>query len=165
MCSAAIGRPIHCHNGIVVLVEERHLVIACHGLSRLDILNFVDDNAIAQNDNLIKISQRFARLSLGRIGPSEVTRQRNITINAHRKIFNSLRHGIVNIIRNKIHNNALTTRILKVFAIDKEIIVVGTTPTKIEVEQSIGIVTVTNEGMSTTIAMSRIVHRDTLVDV
>ena len=32
-------------------------------------------------------------------------------------------------------------------------------------EQPIGIVTVANEGVSATIAISRIVHRDTLVDV
>ena len=69
MRSAAIRRTIHSHNGIIVLVEERHFVVACHGLSGLDILDFVNDDAIAHNDNLIKIGQRFASLSLGRIGP------------------------------------------------------------------------------------------------
>ena len=46
MGSASIRLIIHRHHCIVVLVEERHLVIVGHGLSWLNVLYFFDDEAV-----------------------------------------------------------------------------------------------------------------------
>ena len=152
--SAAIRISAHRHNSIIVLVEERYLIIAGHSLSRLDIFDFVDDKTITQNENLINASQSLTCLGLCGIGPREMTRQRDITVNGHLKICRSLGHSIVDVVGNKIHDNTLATRILEVLTIDKEVIVVGTAPTKVEVEQTVDIVTVADEGMSAIITMA-----------
>ena len=153
------------HDGVFKLVEKRHFVVEGHRGTRHDIGEFLNDNAVALHDNLVERSQRLACHGFGRIGPGEVADTRDIVVDAHAQVFGSFRHGVIDIIRDEIVDDSLTSRIVEMLAIDEEIAVGRATPTPVEIEEAIVVVAVANESMTALAALARIIHRDMLVNV
>ena len=162
--SAAERLAVHRQHRVIILVEEGHLVIIAHHLTRFNTFNLVYDETVALNDDLTESSQWSACLSLGGIGPSKVTYQRNIAINTHLKVIRTLGHFIEDIVRNKIHHQALAAGILEVLTIDEEEAATRAAPTVVEVEQTVNVVAVANEGVPPVLAVTRVIQRNVLVD-
>ena len=154
MGDTSIRFTVHSKHRVVVLVKERHIVVVTHRLSGLDTLHLLHNDAIALHDDLAEARQRLTSLGQCRVGPCEMSRQRNIAVNVHLQVIGALGHIVVNIVGHEVGNNGLATAILEALAVNEQPSISRTTPTKVEVEQAVHVVTVADEGVATVVTVT-----------
>ena len=120
MCGSAIVIAADGQHRVVKLIEERHLVVVSHGLARGDIGDFLDDKAIAFDDDLVNIGQGLPCFGLSRVGPAEVADTRDVAVDIHTEVFRSLGHLVIDIVGNEVVNDGLASRKFKVLSVDHE---------------------------------------------
>ena len=142
-----MGAIHHGIDSIIESIETRHAVVnSRHVSTRGDIVGGENHLAVTGDNDLVDGSEVGVAQVLGGVLPAQRGRKCVVSSRGHGEVLGSLGRIAIDIIRHEVEHAFGIIRVFDVF--NQEVVVVGATPTPVEVEHVIVVIAVADKGMA-----------------